>query len=207
MDEKTRLKLGKLCELTKGDYKAFLYDCDGTLADNVASHKAAFVKVAAEFGVELDDTLIDELAGVPTILIAEEIIKRYNADFDPVHFATKKSMIFVDEFLEKTLPIYFVVEHLKQHVGKIKIGVVTGGSRSTVSKTLHVIGVDKYLQVLVCAGETKRGKPYADPFLRAAELLGVPPEECLVFEDGQPGCKGAERAGMKWIRVDKISAK
>ena len=103
------------------------------------------------------------------------------------------------------MPIDFVVEHLKNHVGKVKIGVVSGGSRSTVSKTLKVIGVDKYLDVLVCAGETERGKPYPDPFLKAAEILGVPPELCMVFEDGDPGVEAAERAGMKWVRVDKIS--
>lgn len=207
MDEKARVKLEKLRELTQGDFKAFLYDCDGTLADNVASHKAAFVKVAAEFNIDLDPSLIDELAGIPTIIIAEEIIKRYDADFDPTHFATRKSTVFVDEFLEKTLPVYFVVEHLKENVGKTRIAVVSGGKRSTVSKTLHVIGVDKYLDALVCAGETRRGKPHPDPFLKAAELLGVNPEECLVFEDGLAGCKGAEKAGMKWIRVDKITSK
>ncbi|HET7899246.1 MAG TPA: HAD family hydrolase, partial [Flavisolibacter sp.] len=80
----------------------------------------------------------------------------------------------------------------------------SGGSRSTVSKTLKTIGVDAYLDVLVCAGETERGKPYPDPFLEAAKLLGVKPQECLVFEDGDPGVQAATEAGMKWIRVDKI---
>jgi HAD superfamily hydrolase (TIGR01509 family) len=57
---------------------------------------------------------------------------------------------------------------------------------------------------LVCAGDTERGKPFPDPFLRAAELLNVAPEECLVFEDGVPGVKAAEAAGMHWVRVDQL---
>lgn len=197
-------KLEKLSLLTQGEYKAFLYDCDGTLADNMASHKAAFVKVAEQYGIKLDDSLIDELAGWPTVLVAGEIARRYNTEFDPLHFSKQKSAIYIEQFIEQTLPIPFVVEHLKRNMGKVKIGVVTGGSRSTVTKTLEVIGVQGYLDVLVCAGETERGKPFPDPFLLAAKKLGVKPEECLVFEDGDPGVQAAESAAMKWIRVDKI---
>lgn len=199
-----KAKLEQLTLLCEGPYKAFLYDCDGTLADNMHSHKAAFVKVADQYNIELDDTIIDELAGWPTPLIAQEIAKRYNTEIDPLLFAEQKSTLYKNEFVAQTQPISFMVEHLKQACGKVKIAVVSGGSRATVSKTLKVIGVDQYLDALVCAGETNRGKPYPDPFLRAAELLGVKPEECLVFEDGDPGVQAAESAGMKWIRVDKI---
>jgi HAD superfamily hydrolase (TIGR01509 family) len=96
------------------------------------------------------------------------------------------------------------VDHLKSHLGKIRIAVVSGGSRSTVQKTLTILGILPYIEVLVCAGETPQGKPYADPFLKAAELLGVDPSKCVVFEDGVPGVKAAEAAGMDWIRVDQI---
>lgn len=197
-------KLEKLTTLTQGTYKAFLYDCDGTLADNMHSHKAAFVKAAALYNIQLNDAIIDELAGWPTVLVAEEIAKRYQTAFDFSYFSKQKSAIFVEEFIESTLPIPYVVAHLKAHVGKIKIGVVSGGSRSTVSQTLRVIGVDKDLDVLVCAGETERGKPYPDPFLKAAQTLGVKPEECMVFEDGDPGVQAAISAGMQWIRVDQL---
>lgn len=200
----TNEKLEKLLALSAGDYKAFLYDCDGTLADNMHSHKAAFVKVASTYNIDFDETIIDELAGWPTVLIAKEIMRRYNVEFDPEEFAKQKSSVYVEEFIQQTQPISFVVDHLKQSHGRVKIGVVSGGSRSTVSKTLKTIGVDGYLDVLVCAGETEHGKPYPDPFLAAAKQLGVTPEECLVFEDGDPGVQAAESAGMKWIRVDKL---
>ncbi|HEU4903486.1 MAG TPA: HAD family phosphatase [Flavisolibacter sp.] len=197
-------KYEKLSLLTRGPYKAFLYDCDGTLADNMPSHKAAFVKVASQYNIDLDDAIIDELAGWPTVQVVDEIARRYKTEIDAGSFARQKSSVFVEEFIEQTMPISFVVKHLKENRNKVKIGVVSGGSRSTVSKTLHVIGVDNDLDVLVCAGETERGKPYPDPFLKAAAALGVKPEECLVFEDGDPGVQAAESAGMKWIRVDKL---
>jgi len=82
--------------------------------------------------------------------------------------------------------------------------VVSGGSRSTVSITLSVLGLTDLIEVLVCAGETPNGKPHPDPFLKAAHDLNVDPKKCLVFEDGDPGTNAAEAAGMRWIRVDKI---
>jgi HAD superfamily hydrolase (TIGR01509 family) len=204
MSPTDREKLEKLTRLTEGPYKAFLYDCDGTLADNMPSHKAAFVKAAAIYDIILNDAIVDELAGWPTVKVAEEIARRYSIEFDPLLFSKQKSAVFIKEFIEKTQPIPFVVEHLKAHRNKVKIGVVSGGSRSTVTVTLRVIGVDKYLDTLVCAGETLRGKPFPDPFLLAAAQLGVKPEECIVFEDGDPGVQAAESAGMKWIRIDKV---
>lgn len=199
-DDKLRL----LTEKSQGDYLAFLYDCDGTLAHNMHLHKAAYVKVAARYGVELDLALIDETAGWPTVKVVDEINKRYGAAIDPAKFAKEKTSVFVNELITETQPVDFVVEHLKNHVGKIHIGVVTGGSRSTVTKTLSILGLHPFIEVMVCAGETPKGKPFGDPFLKAAELLNVDPKKCLVFEDGDPGVKAAEAAGMDWIRVDKI---
>lgn len=197
-------KYERLLALTEGKYEAFLYDCDGTLADNMQAHKDAYVKTAAKYGVDLDEGLIDELAGLPTIIVAQEINNRYHTSFDTVEFANAKSQLFYDEFLHDTKPIDFVRKHLIEHAGKIKIGVVSGGRRQTVTKTLTVLGLLEYVEILVCAGETPNGKPFADPFLKAAEVLNVNPAKCMVFEDGDAGCIAAEAAGMQWIRIDKI---
>lgn len=197
-------KLEKLNELTAQGFDAFLYDCDGTLADNMQAHKDAYVKVCSRHGVDLDASIIDELAGWPTVAVAAEICKRYGTDFDHADFARQKSQTFIEDFIEHTQPIYYVVEHLKAHAGTFKIGVVSGGRRSTVSKTLSILGIDHLVDVLVCADNTERGKPYPDPFLLAAEKLGVQPSRCMVFEDGTPGVEAAKAAGMQWIRIDQI---
>lgn len=196
-------KLNTLNTLTEGPYEAFLYDCDGTLANNMMAHKLAYKEVAAKYGIDLDINIVDETAGWPTVLVAKEISRRYNIEL-PDTFAAEKSAVFINKHIESTLPIVFVYEHLKKHVGKKKIGVVSGGSRGTVSKTLAVLGLTDLIDVLVCAGETPSGKPFPDPFLKAAHDLGVDPAKCIVFEDGNPGVQAAEAAGMKWIRVDKI---
>lgn len=194
----------KLSKLTQGDYAAFLYDCDGTLADNMAAHAQTYVAVARQYHVDMDPAIIDELAGWPIADVVRELNLRYHANMDPEEFRARKAKLFAEEYLSKVLPIPYVVEHLKVSAGKKRIAVVSGGDRAAVQRTLDTIGVSPYVEVLVCAGETARGKPYADPFLKAAELLGVDPAKCLVFEDGVPGVQSAEAAGMHWVRIDQF---
>ena len=197
-------KYEKLTLLSAGDFKAFLYDCDGTLADNMGLHKKAWVHVAAQQGVFIEDAIIDEFAGLPVPEVVVEINKRYNSNLNPVKFGEDREQMFLNEYMPHIQPVEYVVNHLKAHVGKVKIGVVSGSKRSAVEKTLGILGIAHLPEVLVCAGETPRGKPFPDPFLLAAEKLGVLPEECLVFEDGDAGTKAAEAAGMRWVRIDKV---
>jgi len=197
-------KYQALTKLASGNFKAFLYDCDGTLADNMGAHKATYIKIAANGGILIDGDMIDELAGLPVVNVVEEINRRYQSALDPIVFAEQRQKIFFDEYIELTKPIEYVVNHLKAHAGKIKIGIVSGGQRGSIEKTLRILGISGLPDTLVCAGETPRGKPYPDPFLAAAEKLGVLPGECLVFEDGEAGVQAAEAAGMKWVRIDKV---
>lgn len=196
-------KLEQLTNLSKG-YKAYLYDCDGTLADNMGAHKETYIKVAANKGHVIEGDIIDELAGWPVINVIEEINKKYGTDFDPAEFKEQKYKLFLDEYITHTLPIAHVVDHLRAHVGQVKIGVVSGSGRIAVEKTLQVLGIADLVEVMVCAGETERSKPFPDPFLKAAELLGVAPGDCLVFEDGEAGTIAATAAGMNWVRIDQL---
>lgn len=194
----------RLAELTKGNYKAFLYDCDGTLADNMEDHKKTYARVAEKGGITINTALVDELAGYPIPAVVEEINKRYHSKFDPKEFEKLKADMFYNEFVSKTKPISFVVQHLKDNAGTHKIAVVSGSARKMIEKTLEVLGIADQVDVTVCAGDYEKGKPNPDPFLMAAKKLGVLPKDCVVFEDGEPGLKAAEAAGMKWIRIDQV---
>lgn len=196
-------KLEKLREITQS-YSTLLFDVDGTLADNMHAHKASYVATAKEYGVELDPNLIDETAGWPTVAVAREITQRYNVEFDVKEFAKRKSAIFIERFIRDTQPISFVRDLLVENVGKKRIGIVSGGTRSTLQITLEVIDVHDKYETMVCAGDTTEGKPSPAPFLLCAEQLGVAPKECIVLEDGEPGVQGAIRAGMGWVRIDQL---
>lgn len=198
-----RFKYEKLLTISE-PFEALLFDVDGTLANNIQAHKAAYVQTAHEYGITLDDNLIDETAGWPTIAVAQEIVKRYKKSFDVNQFSKRKSAIFIEHFIQSTEAIPFVKQVLLDHVGIKRIGIVSGGSRSTLNITLDVIGVKGCYETMVCAGDTTNGKPSPEPFLLAANKLQVAPEKCLVFEDGTPGVQGAIAAGMSWVRIDQL---
>ena len=185
-------------------YKALLFDVDGTLADNMLAHKAAYVATAKEHGIILNPDIIDETAGWPTIAVADEISNRYKVSLDKYDFAKRKSSIFIEQFIQKTKPVDFARQILYDFSESRKIGIVSGGTRSTLNITLEVIQVVGKYETLVCAGDTPEGKPSPQPFLLAAKQLEVDPTECLVFEDGDPGVQAAISAGMSWVRIDQI---
>ena len=66
---------------------------------------------------------------------------------------------------------------------------------------LELTGLADLFPVVVTACDVVHGKPSPDMFLLAAQLMGVNPVECLVFEDAELGMRAAEAAGMKWVRV------
>lgn len=196
-------KLEKLQAITK-PFAGLLYDIDGTLADNMPAHIAAYAEACRRHNIKLDPALIEETAGWPTVKIAEEISIRYQTPLDYQEFADLKAKIFIEDFVKETKPINFVYNHLLENMGNKRIALVSGGRRSTLRHTLKAIDMEGKYEVLVSADDTEKGKPYADPFLRAAELLDIDPSQCIVMEDGNPGVQGAIAAGMQWVRVDQL---
>jgi HAD superfamily hydrolase (TIGR01509 family) len=76
------------------------------------------------------------------------------------------------------------------------MAVGTGGYKRLAWKSLEILGLDKYFEILVSSEDVTHPKPHPETFLKCAELLGVEPEFCQVFEDGDLGIQAANAAGM-----------
>ena len=94
-----------------------------------------------------------------------------------------------------------MLEHVEASYGKIPFAVVSGSTRDSVVKSLEILNILDRFETLVCAGEYQNSKPHPEPFLMAAERLGVAPEHCLVFEDTDMGIQAATAAGMASVKV------
>ena len=77
------------------------------------------------------------------------------------------------------------------------MGIATSNNKNMVDAVLNSLNMKDYFEVITTSDEVKKGKPAPDVYLRTAELLGVEPEKCLVFEDVVAGVIAGKAAGMK----------
>jgi HAD superfamily hydrolase (TIGR01509 family) len=134
----------------------------------------------------------------------QEIVRIINEknglELDPDRVAHEKEDAFL-EMLDEVQPIEPVVKLLNDYLGHMPIAAGTGGFRKIATRILKSIGVWEKIDTLVGSDDVEHHKPHPHTFLRCAELLGVAPGNCVVFEDAELGFQAARRAGMHLIDV------
>jgi beta-phosphoglucomutase family hydrolase len=187
-------------EVPAGEFRAYLFDCDGTIVDSMPLHYIAWKKALGEWKCPFDEELFYSWGGRPV----KEIIAALNDMHDlqmPVDSLAKRKESLYFELEDQLTAIPEVIEHIEAKHGHIPLAVVSGSRRKSVLHSLSALGLVDKFDVLVCAEDYARGKPAPDCFLAAAEQLGVEPKDCLVFEDTDMGIEAAKAAGMSWVRV------
>lgn len=189
--------------LPDGNFKAYLFDLDGTIADSMPAHFIAWTDALKAHGGALPENLFYEWAGVPPIGVVKLLNERFGYTMDPEAVVADKEAQYLLG-VENIKPIASVLAHITAQYGKIPLAVVSGSPRENIFKTLTALGILDKFQVLVGAEDYTKGKPDPEPFLKAAEQLGIAPKDCLVFEDADAGIAAAKAAGMCWVRVPVI---
>jgi HAD superfamily hydrolase (TIGR01509 family) len=193
--------------LPEGDFKAFLFDCDGTLVDSMPLHFVAWTQALSEYGCsDFSEDFFYAMGGVPVAGVVEAINRRDGLSIPVDEFSVRKEDLYY-ELIHQLEPVPEVLEHVHASHGKIPFAVVSGSTRESVVKSLEALGILDLFDTLVCAGDYTHGKPDPEPFLLAAERLGVSPHDCLVFEDAEVGIQSATAAGMASVKVAKTRLK
>ncbi len=187
-------------QIPDGDFSAYLFDCDGTIVDSMPLHFKAWTHVLAAEGCPFPEDQFYALGGVPPIRIVELLNGQHGLAMDASLVAGRKEEHYY-AILHELEPVHEVVEIIHAMHGRIPFAVVSGSSRDSVEKSLGHLGLSDKFPVRVCAEDYAHGKPDPECFLRAAALLGVAPERCLVFEDTDLGIQAAQAAGMQWARI------
>ncbi len=185
------------------DTEALLFDCDGTLVDSMPIHISAWQATLADYGVDLPKAFIDDRAGMPTNTIVEHINVEFGVTLDPPTITGEKEARYLTR-LDEVLPIQPVLDTARSHHAKLAMAVVSGSVRSVVLAALETVDAMSLFPVIVTADDPVAAKPSPDVFLEAARQLGVRPERCHVFEDGDYGITAAQAAGMTWTDVREL---
>lgn len=185
------------------EYSAFIFDCDGTLADSMPLHHEAWIAALRKHGAPFifDWQLFTSRAGKTLERTVEELNAQFGSKLDVARVAADQRLGY-EARLESIQPIADVVAFARERrrLG-FPLSVASGGDALTVERTLRAIGVGGLFPIVVTAAEVARGKPAPDLFLLAAERMGVAPETCLVFEDSELGILAARSAGMGSVLV------
>jgi beta-phosphoglucomutase family hydrolase len=180
--------------------KALIFDLDGTLADTMPIHYIAWKNAAARYGIDFTTELFSQLAGIPLYPTVEKLNELFGKNIDPKEMGDMKEMEFENN-MHLTPEIKVVADLVRKWHGKLPVAVGTGGSRRLSLKTLGIIGLTDYFGILVTSEDVAHFKPHPETFVKCAELMGVAPADCEVFEDGILGIQAARTAGMMVVDV------
>lgn len=180
--------------------KGLIFDLDGTLADTMPIHYIAWKNAAARYGIDFTPELFATLAGIPVYPTVEKLNELFGMNIDPREMGDLKEAEFENN-MHLTPEIKIVTDLVRKYHGKIPMAIGTGGSRRLSMKTLGIIGLQDYIDIMVTSEDVENFKPHPETFLKCAELMGIEQRFCEVFEDGILGMQAARTAGMMVVDV------
>ncbi len=178
------------------EIEGLIFDFDGTVVDSMPAHYLSWRAAFSEFGAEFTERFCYDYAGLSLTAVVETYNREMGTTLAPaevVALKNKKHLSYNDHIH----PIPEVMDLIDRYFGKLPMAVATGGMREVTAPLITALGLIDYFVTVVYSDDVKRSKPHPDAFLQAARAMGIAPDRCEVFEDGEAGLEAARRAGMK----------
>ena len=180
--------------------KAVLFDLDGVLLKSMEQHLEAWQHAFRRFNAYIKDSDFYKLEGRGVRAVVDILINKFgiNPTYRDQLIDLKVNYYnqhFQPEFYGN---LYDVLNLLKKN--NIDMAVVTGGYRDRVTKIVQEYFKD-YFKAMVTSDDVKHTKPFPEPYLKGATLLGYRPGQCLVIENAPMGVESAIKAGMKVLAI------
>lgn len=185
--------------------KAVIFDLDGVIVSTDDCHFRAWKRMADEEGIYFDRGINNRLRGVSRMASLDIVLERSKREYserEKQELAERKNEYYKELICELTpddiLPgVMDKLENLKENGIKIAIG----SSSKNTPIILKQIGLDGYFDAVSDGNNITHSKPDPEVFLKAAEMLNIPPEDCMIVEDADAGIEAGKRAGMKTLAV------
>ncbi len=182
--------------------KAVIFDMDGVLVDNNDVHIEAFAQFCSRYGVEMSAEKFMQCAGMGNDDIISTLFGRKIESKELVRLSSEKEALYREIYADTIKPLDGLVDTLKALKAQgVKCAVGSSGITENVNFVLEKCGITEYFDAIANGDMVTKAKPNPEVFLLAAKLMGVEPQDCVVFEDSFAGVKAARNGGMKVITV------
>lgn len=183
---------------------AAIFDMDGTLIDNTPYHFQSWQALYRKYGKgELSkETYYSEISGVPVMETICRVFGEGRGEAELQALLNEKEEFYRSLYAPHLAAIEGLVEFLAGlKANGIKMAMATSATTEDVNFILNRIPIRGDFDAIVNAGMVTQPKPHPQIFLKAAELLGMPPQHCVVFEDSLAGIRAGNSAGMKVVGI------
>ena len=186
------------------ELKGAIFDMDGVLLNNVEYHLEAFRLFGQEQGRELTRAEVFQVFGRTNQDMLQVLLERSLSDEEVAYFGGRKEQIYRD-LIEPRLEQAIVpgllqfLEDLSRE--PIPAAIATSGPLDNVKFVEDRLEIRGFFEGFVTGEQVRQGKPHPEAFLKAAHLLGVSCDDCIVFEDSFSGIEAARRAGAKCVAL------
>jgi beta-phosphoglucomutase family hydrolase len=184
--------------------KAFIFDMDGVLVDNMRMHAQSWVDLFHDYGLTgLDpERYLVETAGMKGLDVLRYFLDPAISPENAEHLTELKDILYRVMNRSAIVQMPGLEAFLDRATSAgVQLGIGTGAGPKNIDYVLGLTGMTSRFQAVVGAHMVRHGKPHPETFLRVAELLGVEPSSCIVFEDALPGAEAAAAAGMGCVAV------
>lgn len=182
-------------------FAAAIFDLDGTLLDTERLTVEAGMRAFADVSVAVDKAFLQSMAGKDDATCARIVAATF-PEMDFLDFARHHDLRLREAYAAG-IPLKPFVHEVLAAITLPK-AIATSSTRASAARKLAATGLAGYFAQVVTVTDVARPKPAPDPFLLAAELLGVDPAACVAFEDSETGARSAKAAGMTVVQVPDV---
>ena len=177
-------------------FPAVLWDMDGTLIDSEPLHFTALIQVLGELGLAWPEDLQQQLVGRSAHAVHALLVEGLGLTLDYPQFTRRKYAAYLSgaSTLQARAPAVALYRQLAA-LGCPQV-IVSNSDRMLVEANIQALGLNQVDLLSVTRNDVRHGKPDAEPYLRAAWLVGVEPGRCAVVEDSPTGVAAGVAAGM-----------
>lgn len=187
--------------------KGAIFDLDGVIVDTAKYHYLAWKELAAELGFEFKESDNERLKGVSRMRSLEILLEVGGIEVteeEKIKMAESKNTRYVE--MLQNLDKSELLEGAEEYLKKLKsegILISLGSASKNAPLILDKLGITELFDAIVDGNSVSKAKPDPEVFLKGAEMLGLSPADCVVFEDSQAGIEAARNAGCGVIAIDK----